>query len=63
MTSVVLFAILAPQAHKRADLERVKRSLNACDVRLGSRDEHWDLIGSGGLSWGRIATWLVWRQS
>jgi Ala-tRNA(Pro) deacylase len=29
------FAILALQAHKRADLERVRRVLHAHDVRLG----------------------------
>jgi Ala-tRNA(Pro) deacylase len=33
------FAILALQAHKRADLERLQRVLNVRDVRLGSRDE------------------------
>jgi Ala-tRNA(Pro) deacylase len=33
------FAILALQAHKRADLERVGKALNVRDVRLGGRDE------------------------
>jgi Ala-tRNA(Pro) deacylase len=33
------FAILALQAHKRADLHRVAQVLHARDVRLGSRDE------------------------
>jgi Ala-tRNA(Pro) deacylase len=39
------FAILALQAHKRADLERVRRGLNARDVRLGSRDELREVTG------------------
>jgi Ala-tRNA(Pro) deacylase len=33
------FAILALQAHKRADLERLRRVLNVRDVHLGSRHE------------------------
>ena len=40
------FAILALQAHKRADLERVRRVLNA-RVRLGSRDELREVTGCG----------------
>lgn len=39
------FAILALQAHKRADLHRVGRLLNVRDVRLGSRDELRDVTG------------------
>jgi Ala-tRNA(Pro) deacylase len=39
------FAILALQAHKRADLERVGRVLNARDVRLGSREELREVTG------------------
>jgi Ala-tRNA(Pro) deacylase len=41
------FAILALQAHKRADLERVGRVLLARDVRLGSRDELLEVTGCG----------------
>jgi Ala-tRNA(Pro) deacylase len=41
------FAILALQAHKRADLERVRRVLNARDVRLGSRHELREVTGCG----------------
>jgi Ala-tRNA(Pro) deacylase len=33
------FAILAVQATKRADLERVRRLLDARDVRLGTREQ------------------------
>jgi Ala-tRNA(Pro) deacylase len=39
------FAILALQAHKRADLQRVRRVLTASDVRLGSRDELGEVTG------------------
>jgi Ala-tRNA(Pro) deacylase len=41
------FAILALQAQKRADLERVGRVLHARDVRLGSRDELREVTGCG----------------
>jgi Ala-tRNA(Pro) deacylase len=41
------FAILALQAQKRADLERVRRALHARDVRLGSRDELREVTGCG----------------
>jgi Ala-tRNA(Pro) deacylase len=41
------FAILALQAHKRVDLERVRRVLHARDVRLGSRDELREVTGCG----------------
>jgi Ala-tRNA(Pro) deacylase len=41
------FAILTLQAHKRADLERVRRVLHAHDVRLGSRDELREVTGCG----------------
>lgn len=45
------FAILALQAHKRADLRRVARLLDARDVRLGSREE---LRGATGCDWGEL---------
>jgi Ala-tRNA(Pro) deacylase len=41
------FAILALQAHKRADLQRVRRVLDARDIRLGSRDELRAVTGCG----------------
>jgi hypothetical protein len=41
------FAILALQAHKRADLQRVRRVLNARDVPLGSRAELREVTGCG----------------
>jgi Ala-tRNA(Pro) deacylase len=41
------YAILALQAHKRADLERVRRVLHARAVRLGSRDELREVTGCG----------------
>jgi Ala-tRNA(Pro) deacylase len=45
------FAILALQAHKRADLQRVARLLDARDARLGSRDE---LRQTTGCDWGEL---------
>jgi Ala-tRNA(Pro) deacylase len=45
------FAILALQAHKRADLQRVARLLDARDVRLGSREE---LREATGCDWGEL---------
>ena len=45
------FAILALQAHKRADLQRVARLLNARHVRLGSREELREVTG---CDWGEL---------
>jgi Ala-tRNA(Pro) deacylase len=41
------FAILALQANKRADLERVTRLLDARDGRLGTREELREATGCG----------------
>ena len=45
------FAILALQAHKRADLRRVATLLDARDVRLGSREQLRELTG---CDWGEL---------
>ena len=44
-------AILALQAHKRADLRRVATLLDARDVRLGSREQLRELTG---CDWGEL---------
>jgi Ala-tRNA(Pro) deacylase len=45
------FALLALQANKRADLQRVARLLDARDVRLGSREQ---LREATGCDWGEL---------
>lgn len=45
------FAILAIQANKRADLERVAKLLDAREVRLGSREQHREATG---CDWGEL---------